>query len=76
MGLELKKIVGKNIKKLRSNSKLSLTALSEKSGLSRQWLWRVENGKENITLDSLEKIANIYGISPISLLKVKRDEIY
>lgn len=45
------------IRKIRKEKKLSLRQLAEKSGLSVSFLSNLENGRVNITLSSLKKIA-------------------
>lgn len=51
-------MLGENIKKIRKNKKLSLRALSEKSGISKTTINEIENGiVTNPTLVTIDKIA-------------------
>lgn len=45
------------IRKIRKDKKISLRQLAEKSGLSVSFLSNLENGRVNITLSALRKIA-------------------
>lgn len=64
------KIISDNIKKLRTKAKLSQEALAEKLNCSREFISRVENKKERISLNMMLKIANIFEINPSSLFQV------
>jgi transcriptional regulator with XRE-family HTH domain len=45
------------IRKIRKDKKITLRQLAEKSGLSLSFLSNLENGRVNVTLSSLRKIA-------------------
>ncbi|MFR1672879.1 MAG: helix-turn-helix domain-containing protein [Candidatus Gastranaerophilaceae bacterium] len=62
-------IISTNIKKLRTQAKLSQEALAEKLSCSREFISRVENKKERISLNMMFKIARIFNINPSSLLQ-------
>ncbi|MBI3502675.1 MAG: helix-turn-helix transcriptional regulator [Bacteroidetes bacterium] len=53
-----KQIIGKRIKTLRTKKKLTLQELADKIGADRQYVWNIENGEVNLTLDYLDKIIN------------------
>lgn len=55
--------VGKKIKKLRTNRKLTLKELSEKTNFSIGFLSQLERGLTTIAIDSLEKIADELGVN-------------
>ena len=55
-------LIGNRIKELRKARKMSLTELSQKSGVQIATLSRIENGKMTGTLDSHMHIAKIFGI--------------
>ena len=52
----MRKLIGNKLKALRLKKKLSLTELGDLLGIDRQYVWRIENGKINITIDYLNKI--------------------
>jgi len=63
-------IVGENIRYFRQLKGMSQEELVKKSGISRDVLSRIENGK-NISLDNLLIIAKALGIEPWALLITK-----
>lgn len=60
----IKKLVGYRIKELRIN-KMNLTQdeFSQKLGWDRTYLSRVESGKQNLTIESLEKVCDVLDIT-------------
>lgn len=51
-----KEIIGKMIKEVRTEKKITLQQLADRLDVDRQYIWRLENGKINFTLDYLDKI--------------------
>lgn len=66
---EYHNIIAENIKKLRKSAKLSQEKMAENLNCSREFLSRVENKRERISLNMLFKIAALYNVSPSELLK-------
>jgi len=62
-------IISKNIKKFREKKGFSQEFLAEKVDCSREFMNRVENRKENISLKMLLKLAYILEISPEKFFK-------
>lgn len=58
-----------NIKNIRSKKKMSQGDLCRKSGIDRGYMSAIENGKNNITINTLAKIAEALEVSPDKLLK-------
>ena len=54
--------VGKNLKFYRQEANLTIPQLAENAGLSRGFISQVENDKASLSLESLEKIANVLKI--------------
>ena len=52
-----RRIVGQNIRAFRKRAQLSQEKLAEKADLTYKFLGEVERGYENISLDSLTRIA-------------------
>jgi HTH-type transcriptional regulator/antitoxin HipB len=44
------------LKQQRLKSGLTLNELAEKMGTDRQYIWNIENGKINMSLDYIDKI--------------------
>ena len=58
------KIISANIKKMRKNAKLSQENLAEQLGCSREFISRVENNHEKVSLRMLLYLAKIFNVSP------------
>jgi len=56
--MEIKQKIGLRIKNLRETSKMSQKDLSYAADLDRSYIASVENGKRNISIVNIEKIAN------------------
>lgn len=54
--------IGQKAKKLRTDQKITLKELSEKTNLSVGYLSQFERGTNTIAIDSLCKIADVYGV--------------
>ncbi len=57
-------IISANIKKLRKSSKLSQEEFAEKINCSREFISRVENLKEKVSLKMILKLSEIFKVSP------------
>ena len=69
--------LGEAIKKCRSVKKLTLTQLSESSGISVSHLCLLEKNKREPSIGAVESIANALGLplSVLVFLAAQRDEI-
>ena len=61
-------VVGRNIRRLRQERGLSQEDLADEIGVHRTYMGGVERGERNLTLRSLEHLAERLGVSPLSLL--------
>jgi len=64
-------VVAKNLKRLRLKRNWSQEDCAEKCGLHRTYIGAVERGERNITLATLDGIAEAFGVSVLELLKKK-----
>ena len=62
-------VLGERIKELRLKTGLSQEKFALKIGLDRTYYSSVENGKRNIAIINLKKIADGFGISLSDLFK-------
>lgn len=69
----IRKILGLRIKELRKKRGFSQERLAELSNLNRTYINGVENGKRNISIVNIEKIAKAFQIE-IYKLFIKGDE--
>ncbi|WP_080750892.1 helix-turn-helix domain-containing protein [Providencia rettgeri] len=57
------------VRRLRKQRGLSGKELGDMIGLSQQQISRYERGMNNITMDTLCKIANVFGVPVVYLIK-------
>jgi transcriptional regulator with XRE-family HTH domain len=61
--------VSDNLRRLRTATGLSQTALAQTSGISRRMIIAVESGDANISLSSLDKLAGAMGVGFVDLVR-------
>lgn len=69
---DLRHSVGRRIAECRRGLGLTQLDLAEKLNISLQYVQRVEAGRVNLTLDSLQKWGNAVGANPMGLLQPPR----
>ena len=57
------------LKELRRERVLSLRELEEKSGVSYNTIWRIEDGRQGAHPKTVRKLADALGVDPSELLK-------
>lgn len=65
---DLQKTLGRNLRAYREQRHLSQEAFAEVIGVHRTYMGGVERGERNLTLRSVERIAEQIGVSPLALL--------
>nr|WP_243896450.1 helix-turn-helix transcriptional regulator [Actinomyces bowdenii] len=68
---DLQRTVGANLRAYRKERGLSQEAFAEVIGVHRTYMGGVERGERNLTLKSVEKIAEQLGIEALELLLPK-----
>lgn len=71
--MDLKKIIGKNVKEARKSIGLSQLDFSNKIGLSRTSVANIERGIHCTTVDNLMRICKITGVSINDLFNMDSD---
>jgi transcriptional regulator with XRE-family HTH domain len=66
---DLQRRVGRNLRAYRVARGLSQEAFAEMLEVHRTYMGGVERGERNLTLKSLERIAERINVDPLSLLK-------
>jgi transcriptional regulator with XRE-family HTH domain len=66
--MDLRAVVGRNIKRLRYEKGLQQDALAHEAGLHVTYLSGIENGRRNMTLAVLERVARALGVSETELV--------
>ena len=59
--------LGKRIRQIRKEQKISQSQLAFESGLSREQIYRAESGSKNMTIDTLLSIASAFEIPFVKL---------
>ncbi len=73
--MDLKVIIGINLKYYRYKSGLSQEKFYSNLGLSHKYLACVERGEENITTDYIDLLAQKLGVSPTELTTYNEEHI-
>jgi transcriptional regulator with XRE-family HTH domain len=68
--MDAKAILGRFVRKLREQSKLTQEQLARKTGITYQYLSGLENGRENFSIDVLESLSQALGL-PLERLVVE-----
>jgi transcriptional regulator with XRE-family HTH domain len=70
--MDMRKLVGRNVKRIRQQKGLTQERLAELSGFSQQYMSGLEQGRRNPTVVSLYELATALGVSHIDLVSVDR----
>lgn len=65
---ELQRRLGRNLRAHREARGMSQAAFAELLGVHRTYMGGIERGERNLTLKSLEQIAERLGLDPLELL--------
>lgn len=66
--MNLLRIFGTNVRRLREEKGFSQEALADKSDLHRTYISDIERFQRNISLDNIQKIAKALDVEPYILL--------
>jgi transcriptional regulator with XRE-family HTH domain len=64
----LQRTVGENLRRLRTERGLSQEAFADQLGFHRTYVGGVERGERNLTLRSVERLAAVLDVEPLTLL--------
>jgi transcriptional regulator with XRE-family HTH domain len=67
--MDMRKLVGRNVKRIRQDRGLTQEELAERSGFSQQYISGLEQGRRNPTIVSIYELANALGVSHIELVR-------
>lgn len=65
---DLQKTLGRNLRRYREQRGLSQEAFADVLGVHRTYMGGVERGERNLTLKSVERLAETLGTDPLDLL--------
>jgi transcriptional regulator with XRE-family HTH domain len=72
--MDMRRLVGRNVKRIRQQKGLTQEQLAELSGFSQQYISGFEQGRRNPTIVSLYELASALGVSHIDLVSFDREE--
>jgi len=66
--MDMRKLVGRNVKRVRQERGLTQEQLAEISGFSQQYISGLEQGRRNPTIVSIYELATALGVSHMELV--------
>lgn len=66
---DLQRVVGQNLRAYRQAKGLSQEAFADLVGVHRTYMGGLERGERNLTLKSVERIAEKIGVQPLELMR-------
>jgi Predicted transcriptional regulators len=66
--MDMRKLVGGNVRNLRIAASMTQEQFAERSGFSQQYISDLERGRRNPTVVSLYELAMALGAEPVDLL--------
>lgn len=67
--MDMRKVVGRNVRAVRQAGGMTQEQLAERSGFSQQYISDLERGRRNPTIVSLYELAQALKSTPIELLQ-------
>lgn len=61
--MDIKQKFWLKVKQIRKEQGISQEKLAEKSRLHRTYIWMIERGERNVTIENIEKVAKALGVS-------------
>jgi transcriptional regulator with XRE-family HTH domain len=71
--MDMRKLVGRNVKRIRQKNGLTQEQFAEVSGFSQQYISSLERGRRNPTVVTLYELATALGVSHMDLVKPIRE---
>lgn len=66
--MDMRKLVGRNVRAARVERGMTQERLAEVSGFSQQYISDLERGRRNPTIVSLHELAQALNVTPVQLL--------
>lgn len=67
--MDMRKLVGRNLARLRQERNLTQEQFAARSGFSQQYLSSLERGRKNPTIITIYEIARALGVSHLDLVE-------
>ena len=72
--MDMRKLVGRNVGRIRREKGWTQEQLAEISGFSQQYISGLEQGRRNPTVVTLYELATALGVTHLDLLRPSQDE--
>jgi len=72
--MDMRKIVGRNVRRIRLEAGLTQEQFAERSGFAQQYVSSLENGRRNPTVVTIYELATALDVTPIDLLRPNIDK--
>jgi transcriptional regulator with XRE-family HTH domain len=72
--MDMRRLVGRNLARIRNDKGLTQEALAERSGFSQQYLSGLEQGRRNPTIVTVYEIVQALGVDHLDLLRPESPE--
>lgn len=70
--MDMRRLVGKNVRRIRQKKSLTQEQFAELSGFSQQYISSLEHGRRNPTVVTLYELAAALGVSPTDLIRPRK----
>jgi transcriptional regulator with XRE-family HTH domain len=70
--MQIREILARNALALRRERGLTQEEVCQKANLDRSYLWGIEKGANNPSIEVVARLAKVYGVEPYELLMAKR----
>ncbi|RWJ58992.1 MAG: XRE family transcriptional regulator [Mesorhizobium sp.] len=67
--MDMRKLVGRNVQRIRQRKRLTQEQLAEISGFSQQYISGLEKGRRNPTIITIYELAFALGVSHMDLVR-------
>jgi len=67
--MDMRKLVGRNVRKIRLRVGLTQEQFAERSGFSQQYISGLEKGRRNPTIVTIYELAKALGVTHMDLVK-------
>jgi transcriptional regulator with XRE-family HTH domain len=72
--MDMRKLVGRNVRRIRLKKGLTQEQFAEMSGFSQQYISGLEQGRRNPTVVTLYELASALGVSHMELVRLLHDD--
>ncbi|RWL14143.1 MAG: XRE family transcriptional regulator [Mesorhizobium sp.] len=67
--MDMRKLIGRNVQRIRQRKRLTQEQLAEISGFSQQYISGLEKGRRNPTIITIYELALALGVSHMDLVR-------